>query len=43
MIAVLFRLPIFVLWTVTVLVFVLGGWRVLRWLWKRLLPAPSAA
>ncbi len=43
MIAVLFRLPILILWTVTVLVFALCGWRLLRWLWKRLLPAPTAA
>ena len=43
MIAVFFRLPVFILWTVTVLVFGLSGWRLLRWLWKRLLPAPAAA
>ncbi len=42
MIAVLFRLPVFALWTVTVLVVGLPGWRLLRWLWKRLLPAVAA-
>jgi len=43
MIAVAFRLPVFMLWTVTVLGAGLSGWRGLRWVWKRLVPAPNAA
>lgn len=43
MIAVIFRLPVFVLWAATSLVFALCGWRLLRWFWRKLLPAPSPA
>jgi len=43
MIAVAFRLPVFVLWAVTTLVFGLCSWRLLRWMWKRLLTAPAPA
>ncbi len=43
LIAVVFRLPVFVLWTVTALAFGVSAWRLLRWLWKRLLPAQAAA
>jgi len=43
MIAVLFRLPVFLLWVITVLVSALCGWRLLRWVWKRLLSAPAPA
>ena len=43
MISVVFRLPVFALWAVTTLVFALFGWRLLRWVWKKLLPAPLPA
>lgn len=43
MIAVVFRLPVFVLWVVTALVFAVASWRLLRWLWSKLVPAPLAA
>ncbi|HYX69636.1 MAG TPA: DUF4349 domain-containing protein [Terriglobales bacterium] len=39
MIALFFRLPVFALWVITALAFALGGWRLLRWMWKRLFPA----
>lgn len=40
MIAVFFRLPVFVLWAVTALAFALCGWRLLRWMWGHLSPQP---
>lgn len=43
MITVAFRLPVFILWATTLLVSGASGWRLLRWAWKRLLPAPLPA
>ncbi|HXZ27695.1 MAG TPA: DUF4349 domain-containing protein [Terriglobales bacterium] len=42
MIAVLFRLPVFLLWAATALAFALAAWRLLRWLWKRFSLRPPA-
>jgi len=42
MIAVLFRLPIFLLWAASGLLFAGGSWRLLCWMWKRLFPARLA-
>lgn len=44
MIAVLFRLPVFALWTFTIVTSSIGAWRLLRWTWKRfvLSSAPAA-
>lgn len=41
MIAVLFRLPVFILWAATLLGSALAVWRVLRWIWSKRLPAPA--
>lgn len=43
MITVLLRLPVFALWTCTILTSFLGGWRLLRWTWKRFAPSPLTA
>jgi type IV pilus assembly protein PilA len=43
MIAVLFRMPVFALWTFTIVTSSFGGWRLLRWTWKKLVPSPVAA
>ncbi len=43
MIAVLFRLPVMLLWVVTALVFAAAGLRLLRLLWRLLFPRPAAA
>ncbi|HSA94129.1 MAG TPA: DUF4349 domain-containing protein [Terriglobales bacterium] len=44
MIAVLFRLPVMLLWIVTLGVGLAAGWKMLRWMWKRLFAtAPAAA
>jgi len=42
-IAVFFRLPVFALWTVTLLTSFFGVWRLLRWTWRKLVPSPSPA
>lgn len=43
MIAVLFRLPVFALWTLTALISFFGGWRLLRWTRKRFVPSSIPA
>jgi hypothetical protein len=44
MIAVLFRLPVMLLWMVTVVAGVAAAWKMLRWMWRRLFAtAPAAA
>ncbi len=43
MIAVFFRLPVFALWALTILTTCFGGWRLLRWTWKRFATSPVAA
>jgi hypothetical protein len=43
MIALFFRLPVFLLWAATALAFVLGGRRLLRWMWRKLLPLRQPA
>jgi type IV pilus assembly protein PilA len=39
MIEVLFRLPVFALWTFTILTSLFGGWRLLTWTWRRFVPS----
>jgi hypothetical protein len=43
LIAVAFRLPVYLLWILTVLAASFGSWRVLRWAWRRLIAAPVPA
>ncbi len=43
MIAVLFRLPVFILWAATLVGSALGAWRFLRWAWSKRMPAPAPA
>ena len=42
MITVLFKLPVFALWTATVLFSALVGWRFLRWAWRKFVPETVA-
>jgi len=42
-IGVAFRLPVFLLWVMTLFVSGFAGWRALRWMWKRAFPTPAAA
>lgn len=43
MIAVLFRLPVMLLWMVTVGAGLAAGWKMLRWMWRRFFAAAPAA
>ena len=43
MITFLFRLPIFALWTITFVASFFGGWRLLRWTWKKFSPVNPIA
>ena len=43
MLAVLFRLPVFVLWAVTMVASALVSWRFLRWAWTKRVPAQAPA
>jgi len=43
MIAVFFRLPVFALWAFTIVTSSLGGWRLLRWTWRRFVPSSIPA
>jgi len=41
MIAVVFRLPVFALWTLTIVASSIGVWRALRWTWRRFVLSPA--